>query len=88
MIPKLFIPQRSLICHMSNLFRHTCDFPVQWKASYYLKRPLKGTKLPTYKQDSMSLQGGGGVHIMKQHLVGVKGILDDVNQFLFMLDFK
>ena len=54
------------MCNKSNLFRRTCDFLIgqtttldfQWKASHYLKRLLwpniKRTKLPTYRQDSMS----------------------------------
>ena len=48
MIPNLFIPQRSLICHKLHLFTRTYDFPIgrtttldpQWRASHYLKRLL------------------------------------------------
>ena len=48
MIPNHFILQMSLICHMSNIFKCTCDFLVgrtttldlQWRASHYLKRLL------------------------------------------------
>ena len=48
MILNLFIPQISLICYKSNIFRRTYDFLVgqtttldlQWRASHKLKRLL------------------------------------------------